>query len=560
VHLENITNQGFAPFIRMGTDSSGNPSAANEATVNVSFYNVSGQAGGAGIGPTCQFGTNTFFNTAKYIVCNSNNSAAAGSDFAQGILLGNPKSSLGGFQIVLEDVFITGPQGQMKVYGLSGGETNLYVKNLWSEGNASGHGIVWIPTCGGGSIELHSVQVSDNSGFSPGLENDCGMNVIAENVTGISGSAIMLGQGTGYPLSLEGRTATSYSDPAAQGQVGFYGGKVYGQIDQARRDFGPVAVRFTNLAVCCSLHGSQGSLTTGVTAPDGTTGAQTITNGTGTQVAAVFYNQNKKVAVGDYIIVGAWGRSRSGGWSGGGFMGLQFLTAGFRFLPVSGLGTASTSQLFSGPVVQGSPCKNGKPPCTWIWESGAAKVAAIGTNPANILFHGYGDLNHPTDYYGPVLLYIPVGTIDDNEAAEIASNLQSYGSSCEVGTICGLPGRTLSETFLIPNNGATFVNGNVILSAGWGKSAAVSAARGSAQRFTFTATASGTGISANPKMEITFPNAWPVTPIFSCKQVGGTGALTTISGENTANKTTMTLVFNGSPAQSSSYIFVCEGE
>jgi hypothetical protein len=173
---------------------------------------------------------------------------------------------------------------------------------------------------------------------------------------------------------------------------------------------------------------------------------------------------------------------------------------------------------------------------------------------------GFSDSKHVSDFYGPVFFRIPAGSVSDNEALEIASNLQSYNSSCAVGTICGLPGQTLSQTFLIADNGTPIVDANLTLSPGWGDKAVVSGVRGSAQRFIFTAVANGSGITAEPKMAIVFPNAWPVIPIFSCKQVGGTGPLTIISGENTANKTTMTLTFNGTPASGLTYIFVCEGE
>jgi hypothetical protein len=61
-------------------------------------------------------------------------------------------------------------------------------------------------------------------------------------------------------------------------------------------------------------------------------------------------------------------------------------------------------------------------------------------------------------------------------------------------------------------------------------------------------------------MMITFPVTWPVRPIFLCKQVGGTGPLMTVSGENTASTTTMTLTFSGTPVSGSTYVFVCEGE
>jgi hypothetical protein len=44
-----------------------------------------------------------------------------------------------------------------------------------------------------------------------------------------------------------------------------------------------------------------------------------------------------------------------------------------------------------------------------------------------------------------MLLHIANGTIANNETWEIAQNLQSYSSSCVVGTVCGLSGQMLHE-------------------------------------------------------------------------------------------------------------------
>lgn len=59
-------------------------------------------------------------------------------------------------------------------------------------------------------------------------------------------------------------------------------------------------------------------------------------------------------------------------------------------------------------------------------------------------------------------------------------------------------------------------------------------------------------------MAFTYPNVGS-TPTWTCKQVGGTGTLTTISGEGTATSTTMTLTFNGTPVATSNYIITCTG-
>ncbi len=107
------------------------------------------------------------------------------------------------------------------------------------------------------------------------------------------------------------------------------------------------------------------------------------------------------------------------------------------------------------------------------------------------------------------------------------------------------------------SSGILLVTGNVVLSAGWGTTASVSAPVGDKQAFRFTATSSGTGQGANPTMTVTYPNAFITAPIYNCKQVGGTGTLTTVSGEGGATTTSVALTFNGTPVAASTYIFSC---
>lgn len=72
-------------------------------------------------------------------------------------------------------------------------------------------------------------------------------------------------------------------------------------------------------------------------------------------------------------------------------------------------------------------------------------------------------------------------------------------------------------------------------------------------------TASGT-TAANPTIAINFTNTWPLTPIFICKMVAGTGAVANFTGENTVTTGCMTLTYNGTPASNSTYTFNCHGE
>jgi hypothetical protein len=93
--------------------------------------------------------------------------------------------------------------------------------------------------------------------------------------------------------------------------------------------------------------------------------------------------------------------------------------------------------------------------------------------------------------------------------------------------------------------------------ANWGAGAAYSAIIGTDQGFSLTLTAAGTP-GANPTIPYTYKDGtWGSSPIFICKQVGGTGAIADITGENTATATTMTLTWNGTPIAGLTYVVNC---
>ena len=138
-----------------------------------------------------------------------------------------------------------------------------------------------------------------------------------------------------------------------------------------------------------------------------------------------------------------------------------------------------------------------------------------------------------------------------------ALKVMAPGSSSTINAAISFAGN-VQGIFLLANRGSSIGPSNITLSSGWGSSASVTAS-GTSQRFTATVTASGT-TAANPTVAINFTNTWPLTPIFVCKMVGGTGAVANVTGENTASTGSMTLTLNATPASGSTYIFNCIGE
>jgi hypothetical protein len=110
---------------------------------------------------------------------------------------------------------------------------------------------------------------------------------------------------------------------------------------------------------------------------------------------------------------------------------------------------------------------------------------------------------------------------------------------------------------------AVIAAANITPSTGWGTTGAagngVSAVTGDIRRFQITVTAAGSP-SSNPTITISFPWTQARTPLFICKQVGGTGAIAQVSGEASATTTTMTLTWNGTPQANDTYIFQCISE
>jgi hypothetical protein len=138
-----------------------------------------------------------------------------------------------------------------------------------------------------------------------------------------------------------------------------------------------------------------------------------------------------------------------------------------------------------------------------------------------------------------------------------ALKVMAPGSSATINAAISFAGN-VQGIFLLANRGGSMSASNVTLSSGWGSSASVTAS-GTSQRFTATVTANGT-TAANPTIAVNFANTWPLTPIFVCKMVGGTGAVANVTGENTASTGSMTLTLNATPASGSTYIFNCIGE
>jgi hypothetical protein len=279
---------------------------------------------------------------------------------------------------------------------------------------------------GFGNFLASNVQAADCTNTVYAVEVDGPGSVTPETVvadtSSVEGPATLRGQ---YQPAVQQNQTVS---PTAQHQQGFVDGTVFGQHNSARRGFSPIAVRSSNIAATnpasWTSAGGTGSVTTGVAAPDGTTGAGTITWASGTNYQAAFYSANITWTVGDYYIFGAWARSTTGN---GYFNGtpIAFNQAGGANCTPTSIQNPKSPYLGDGE---------------WEWVWGICQPG-LGTGGSHIVtFFGWADSTHTESVYGPVLMHFAAGAISNDEAYEIANALSTYAPSCTAGQLCDLTG------------------------------------------------------------------------------------------------------------------------
>jgi len=326
--------------------------------------------------------------------------------------------------------------GGFKFY--SGGNYNgLHVENSFQESGYSPP--VWLASCVGDfNASINHVVVADQAtGFS-GVRADCASyfagNIVVQDIgptTSVDGPATILG---GYPGS----------QPLLSGQVGFINGYSFGQTNFSRRQFGPVIARFPNIVQnAVSWTPENTSVTSGIAAPDGTTGAYQITSSS-SGFEWLYLNHAFRLSPGQILISGAWVQSPHGG----GYQGSYTMPCE---LTITGAKT-TLAWMLSG----GSPfTANGE----WDWCWNAEKISSTSASSVVLNFTVSASSTHPTNVYAPVLISIPAGTLTDSEAAELIETLQSYRSDATAGQVSLLPGEQFKADSIQVGNGPIITSG-----------------------------------------------------------------------------------------------------
>ena len=318
--------------------------------------------------------------------------------------------------------------------------------------NTNGGGIKFIPGANGGSLTVDGLTEEGGNG-TPAIyvtyTNNNTMfhfeNVMNADPGPSGGDAVLIG-GNGPPEAVlatgnlfggvvgpatvmgqdPNQLANATESPAQMGQVGFFNGYVVGQDDAARRNFGPVAIRFPNIApqVPTEWLPQVGiSVTPGILAPDGTYGAGKAVD-VQLQASVIFFASNQTaVAVGDYFIGGAWILSLNGGFAGSPTTAINF-----------GLNTSGFSD--SGSSHGAVSGQN-----QWSWQWFIYKVTSATNSLPYITFGADVGPSNPIEAYAPVLIHLPSGAVSDTEAYNIAANLSSYPDGLPSGTVATLRGQ-----------------------------------------------------------------------------------------------------------------------
>jgi hypothetical protein len=337
----------------------------------------------------------------------------------------NPGSGAGSAEIYLKDVHVHG--GGIRVTsGYSGAGVDVDVMN----GEAPfGPGAAGVEILNGttATSKVSHVEMADASNHVPGL--------LVWNGYGAAGNtSVSYTSVSGAATVLNGPTLNPQLSPRRAGIVGMFGNSLIGDLDNARRLFSPVTVRYTNLAPndpAMWVPFGAAAITPGALAPDGTHGAGEVacTSGPGTQCAVTFRKiTNVPISQNEWFICGFW---VSNPYSPFGISNAYMQQAmdgyggGDYYYPDANSSTPATFYVAAPRFSDGD----------WHWMYTAKKVW---TNPSNAGL-GCGSWITPGTserFYGPVFLRIPAGDLSDNEVFEHAAALGSYSDVCPIGLSC----------------------------------------------------------------------------------------------------------------------------
>lgn len=420
VQINGVQLEGDYREVNIGVCSDGT-TVCNSSTFHFNGFATSTASGSASGGPGILVAGNSFGIYINDFVLAGNATATPNTDNAAAMLIQDQS----GLVYLTNGVIIGGGGIIVKSTGGSLVATNVYTENdLYAE--------FWLKsTAGNGYMNIQNSFVSDcNSAVASCItvENDTsnpGAVMLTNTYNGAASTPTSQGPvtwiGGVYPKSVDG------PNPLLQGSLGLFNERIFAQQDSARRQGGPVAAAAANLA---TLPTSGTGVTTGQPDPFGGTGAIAFAPAS-LQNVTLYTLFPFTGTVGDWLVGGVWVKANSSL----GFKGAApidpvriNLVNNMTMVPGRGVTNGLSSSVNCSPQYFG-----GAQEWQWVWC--AAKIATVsGTTTLNMT--GASDATHPESFYGPVFYKVASGTLSDAEVLERASNLQSYGSNCTVGTLC----------------------------------------------------------------------------------------------------------------------------
>jgi hypothetical protein len=429
IRLENLHFRYPAVAIRMGvnhdrTDRTVNTSGVYMDNVSTELNQVAGNGPGIDVGYL-------FWWTARNCVFGANGAEAVNTD-QRAAILSKPEAGgpSGGLYLLDNCVFNT---GNFRYYcGIT--SWNFHVRNLTFEGdfvNPLPHPIHIIDASNYGNAIVENIIVADapGSGATVQVDGASGQILSPDAVFVRSASPV---EGTAwvdapYPNSVSALTKS----PAGARQVGIQAGRISGRHDSARRGFGPVAARFTNLAPqdvsTWAAKGGTATVTTGKTAPDGTSNAAELSHASTVGNKQIYRANIGTPSVGEWVIAGGWVRAADAAGPVDGVMAIEFVNTNVKFE------LNNNNSIFLNQPVRGDG--------HWEWVSVASEISITGAT--ELMLSLFGEVGKPMEFYAPVLLRIGAGLLSDSEVLELQQHLQSYPDGAPVGHISTLRGQKL---------------------------------------------------------------------------------------------------------------------
>src|SRR5690348_1871415 len=456
--IDHMSLSACVPIL-IGEDSNGKLSDGQIAGMHITDSTFAANQG-SGCGPTETIGANVLWLWEDHDTFGANSTAALASDQRANILInGGTGAASSSQEMYFTNLNFNGAGGLKADGATMPGSWGFVAHNILeeSDGATPAQPAVWVASSNNAAfVEVSQAVVSDcPAGSMAAFQDDSSgpsqQFVVGPNIQGCGSNQPI--QGPATVIAPRQTNANETTDAIAQHEYGFWGSGAgiphfAAQIDDARRGFAPMAVRYTPLfdtLLDSTWNSAQVTKTAGISAPDGTSNAAEVSVASG---SGALTNSTPPMTIntGDWVIGGVWAKPHAVGQTFGspaptGGIGIVALNFGPLTSQSETWPTGNTTQVVLIPTNPGDG--------HWEWFPFAMKVTSGASNSA-ISIYLYADSSHPIDYYAPIVLRVPAGAISDSEALETMQTLRPYSNTCPIGSVCGLSGQTLN----IPGNAA----------------------------------------------------------------------------------------------------------